>query len=209
MLIKCTKKLLDMLEVGPSAGQQESSLFSWHANVVMVNRRKTVILLNDLNRYVIVLHGLKKKDFRDLEKLILKAICQIFEDECIDAEIIKAYMKQAEEITYTTTSDRSSTSRLNRIADWVHQFYDLLIDDKIIQAPLSMRISRMLVSDGKGDTPPEDVGGESGYKYFLGIMNDPEDEEHENFKLWAEEQRFRKYDPDFVKKAVERLFDRY
>lgn len=60
--------------------------------------------------------------------------------------------------------------------------------------------------DGSGDTPPEDVGGESGYKNFLDIMSDPEDEDHEHFKLWAEEQGYRKYDPVFVKKAVERLF---
>ena len=380
MLVKCTKKLLDTLDVKVAKDHQESPLFSWHANVVTVNHRKTVILLNDLNRYVIVLYGLKKKDLSNIDKLIFRAMIEIFEDECINEDIIDAYFQQAGEISFSTTDDRSSTSRLNRIADWVHQFHDLLIDDRIIQSPLSMRISRMLVSAGKGsqeylvpvqqfhknlealygepiikcnavelkvtldlddfdvwrrlivpvnttytvlhevlqkafgwqdchlhqffvyrdqkpvnmsminhpsfhregyiptlnivsdeyafdypdelemiwenglklsevpfehakytydfgdnwqhyievertiedfdcnrpvfvdgfgDTPPEDVGGESGYKNFLYIMSDPEDEDHENFKLWAEEQGYRKYDPVYVKKAVERLFNRY
>lgn len=380
MLIKCTKKLLDTLDVKVAEDHQESLSFSWHANVVTVNRRKTVILLNDLNRYVIVLYGLKKKDFSNLDKMILRAMVEVFEDECINEDIINAYFQQAGGISFTTTDDRSSTSRLNRVADWVNQFYDLLIDDRIIQAPLSMRISRMLVStgkgrqeyvvpiqqfhknleesygkpvikckavvikvnldldnfdvwrrlivpvnttytvlhevlqkafgwqdchlhqffiygdqkpvnmsminhpsfhregyiptlnivsdeyafedpdelemvwenglklseipfqhakysydfgdnwqhyievegmmedfdrnhpvfvDGSGDTPPEDVGGESGYENFLDIISDTEDEEHENFRLWAKEQGYRKYDPVYVKKAVERLFNRY
>ncbi|MBV1758123.1 MAG: plasmid pRiA4b ORF-3 family protein [Dethiosulfatibacter sp.] len=380
MLIKCTKKLLDTLDAKVTEDHQESLMFSWHANVVTVNRRKTVILLNDLNRYVIVLYGLKKKDFSNMDKLILRAINDVFEDECLNEDIINAYFQEAGGITYTTTKDRSSTSRLNRVADWVNQFYDLLIEDSVIQSSLSMRISRILVSeskgskdyivpvdllhknleesysqpvikckavvmkvtldldnfdvwrrfivpvnttytvlhkvlqkafvwrdyhlhhyyiygdqgivdtsminhpnfhkegylpilnivsdeyafndpddlemiwengvrlseipfehakytydfgdnwqhyievegtiedfdcnhpvfvDGSGDTPPEDVGGESGYENFLAIISDPDEEEHEDFKLWAEEQRFRKYDPVFVKKEVEDLFRRY
>lgn len=37
---------------------------------------------------------------------------------------------------------------------------------------------------GKGACPPEDVGGIGGYFRFCQIMDDPTDEEHEDFKYW-------------------------
>jgi hypothetical protein len=63
MLIQCTKKLLSELKIETSLPlEEEDTLFSWHANMLTVNRRKTLVLMNDSNRYIIVLHGLKAKD---------------------------------------------------------------------------------------------------------------------------------------------------
>lgn len=64
MLIQCTKKLLDELNIKPASALEEEPLFSWHANLMMLSHRKTVVLVNDKNRYVVVLHGLKAKDFK-------------------------------------------------------------------------------------------------------------------------------------------------
>ena len=64
MLIRCTKKLLVELKIEPESVEEGNSLFSWHANIIMVNRRKTVVLVNDHNRYAVVLYGLKVKDFK-------------------------------------------------------------------------------------------------------------------------------------------------
>ena len=36
-------------------------------------------MVNDKNRYVIVLHGLKAKDFKKLDELILQAIRETFQ----------------------------------------------------------------------------------------------------------------------------------
>jgi len=42
MLIQCTKKLLDVIERKPVAYEEENLLFSWHADLITLNRRKTV-----------------------------------------------------------------------------------------------------------------------------------------------------------------------
>ena len=39
---------------------------------------------------------------------------------------------------------------------------------------------------GENDAPPEDVGGTTGFARFLEIMGQPEHEEHEDMKGWAE-----------------------
>ena len=58
------KETLDELKIKEIIHIDKQSLFSWHANLITVNRRKTCVLVNDNNRYVIVLYELKAKDFK-------------------------------------------------------------------------------------------------------------------------------------------------
>lgn len=46
---------------------------------------------------------------------------------------------------------------------------------------------------GKGDWPPDDVGGEGGFLRFQQILSDKSDEEYEEMKEWGESQGFNKY----------------
>jgi len=71
MLICCTKKLLIELKVEPELVEEENSLFSWHTNIIVVNRKKVVVLVNDHNRYAVVLYGLKAKDFKRFNEIAL------------------------------------------------------------------------------------------------------------------------------------------
>ena len=112
MLIQCTKKLLDELKIKPAASIEEQPLFSWHANLITVNRRKTVVLCNDKNRYIVVLHGLKAKDFKHLGELIISAIRETLIDECIKTEIIEQFIDGSPIIAYTKTSNRTMTAKL-------------------------------------------------------------------------------------------------
>ena len=68
MQIRCTKKLLDTLKVVPEEMTEEDALFSWHANLLMINRRKVVVLMNDFSRYTVVLYGLKAKEFKNFNE---------------------------------------------------------------------------------------------------------------------------------------------
>ena len=62
---------------------EEAPLFSWHANFLTIYRRKTVVIVNDSNRYVIVLYSLLAKGFRKLDELIIGAILTVFLEEGI------------------------------------------------------------------------------------------------------------------------------
>ncbi|MBC7075950.1 MAG: plasmid pRiA4b ORF-3 family protein [Syntrophomonadaceae bacterium] len=148
MLIQCTKKLLDQLNIKPASSASEEPLFSWHANLIRVNRRKAVVLVNDKNRYVIVLHGLKAKDFKRLDDLVLQAIRETFRDECIEDKIIEQFINHSKEITYTKTKDRSSVSRVNKACELVHSFEDLMQEGSINQSVMNIRMSRLLVGGG-------------------------------------------------------------
>jgi len=146
MFIQCTKKLLDELKIKPEpTAIEEAPLFSWHANFLTINRRKTVVLVNDSNRYVIVLYGLLAKDVREFDELITEAIQTNFREEGIREEIIQQFIAHAPTITYTKTKDRSSVARMNNSIDPVYFFADLLDNKTIIQTEVSLRASRHVV----------------------------------------------------------------
>ena len=72
MLIRCTKKLLVELKVEPESISEVDPFFSWHANILVINRRKVVVLMNDLNRYAVVLIGVKQRTLKTLTRLPYK-----------------------------------------------------------------------------------------------------------------------------------------
>lgn len=43
----------------------------------------------------------------------------------------------------------------------------------------------ILCLEGANCCPPEDVGGKSGYQDFLGVIDDPDDEEYEHYMEWS------------------------
>lgn len=151
MLIQCTKKLLSELKIEPSLSSEEEELFSWHANILTVNRRKTLVLMNDGHRYVLILHGLKAKDFKKIDELIFHAIRETFRQEGIKDEVIEAYILASKEITFTTTKNRTLVARLNKACENVPYFVNDLNEHSIQQPSLNKSISRLLVGNGKND----------------------------------------------------------
>ncbi len=151
MQIHSTKKLLEQIPFLPLAKSTEESspLFSWHANFLTINRRKTVVLMNDQNRYVIVLHGLKAKDFKQFHVIIEKAIRQVFRAERISEEVIKQYIKAAGAVSFSKTKDRSMVARLNQACDHVWMYATDLDLADVVNEDVSKKVSRLLVGGGK------------------------------------------------------------
>ena len=148
MLIQCTQKLLDKLNIQPAASADEEPLFSWHANLIRVNRRQTVVLINDKNRYVIVLHGLKVKDFTRLDEHIIEALRETLREELIKDEIIERYISRCQEVIYTKTKDRSSVAKMNKACETVYAFEDLMAAGSANQSAVNIKVNRIMVGDG-------------------------------------------------------------
>lgn len=172
MLIHCTKKLVDELKIVLPVEEEESPVFSWHAYLVTLNRRKVLILLQDRSRYVIVLYGLKKKDFLNLDVLILEAIKDIFKEENINDEVSASYLEKAGKIHFTKASDKSSITRMVQAAELVRIFQEDIREDMMLQIPLSLRISRYIIRLGKKSSsyvsPNEEL-----YKDLEGVSGIP------------------------------------
>lgn len=62
--------------------------------------------------------------------------------------------------------------------------------------------------DGERAAPPEDAGGVSGYERLLTALSDPEDPEHDEFKVWARDFQPERFDREAVNRKLARMVPR-
>uniref|UniRef100_UPI00406D4C32 DUF6933 domain-containing protein n=1 Tax=Sporosarcina sp. FSL K6-1522 TaxID=2921554 RepID=UPI00406D4C32 len=107
--------------------------------MLMINRRKTVILM----------HGMKAKDFKQLDVLVEKAIRQVFRAERVSEDVIEQYMKAAGDVAFYKTKNRSLVARLNQACDYVWLYAAELDSSEPINVRIGKKASSLLVGDGK------------------------------------------------------------
>ncbi|WP_087972065.1 plasmid pRiA4b ORF-3 family protein [Oceanobacillus rekensis] len=151
MHIQGTKKLLDYLKINPVSHQEENSLYAWHANLMIVDRKKAIVLVNDKNRYIIVLYGIVAKHLKKLDELIIESIRKTFLEEGIKEEIVEQYIKASPDFTFSKTKDNTSVARMNKSCETIYIFDDLLDRENIVQTTFNKRASRYLITNGKNN----------------------------------------------------------
>ena len=141
---------MDHVKVKPETKQgDDSDLFSWHANVIKLRRRNSVVLINDKTQYALVLYGLRAKDFSRLDALIPQAIQTVWRAEGIKESVIDDYLTRAGEVQFSKTKSRSLVAKLNQACKEVEFFEDDIDPEAQIQSTLSKKKSRLLVGRGK------------------------------------------------------------
>ncbi len=75
--------------------------------------------------------------------------------------------------------------------DWKHIIeVEDVINDYTVNFPIC--------TDGEGNAPPEDVGGEMGFETFLSIIENPKHPDYRQTKEWGEMQGYVEFDKDEV-----------
>lgn len=123
MIIGVTKKAQPLFSALPTIEDKEDGkrfaqvnpLFSWHANYINVNRKKILILLNDLTYTPIILQDVNAQKKKQLPQLIPEAVRIAFGIAGISNEKTEEYLKVAGEIQVTTTSNRSVLGSVNLV----------------------------------------------------------------------------------------------
>lgn len=124
MIIGCTKKLLDFLGIKPLKTTTEiDPLFSWTANLVTINRRKTLVAVNNASKCAFVLYGLTAKMIGKISELVLDGIRAVLESEYIAPDIIENYLDSCgRDVTFVSNSSRSDTAYCNKACERVERF---------------------------------------------------------------------------------------
>lgn len=161
MQICCTKKLQDELGIVPEKGTEENDLFCWSVHLITVNRRKTVVAVNDSNRFGFVLHGLKAKDFKGLNELLIQGIRNCLKDENIKSEIIEGYLERAGDLMFAKTRGPKYVARLNKACERVNIYEDRLDTRGIFQSLATKVMNNDFIKINK----------ESDYEYPHALLN--------------------------------------
>ena len=170
MLINCTKKLQDELKIKPEKTEVLDSLYSWHANIIRINRRKTIVLVNDASGYVVILHGVKAKDLKNIKRLISDSIKETLIADCIKPDIAEKYLADAGEIVFSKTQTRSLIARMNRGCEAADVYDTEYNTDKLIQDDVAKKANNwFFIHIDKDIYNPNDLL----YKFLEEIYSQP------------------------------------
>ncbi|WLR48780.1 hypothetical protein LC065_06250 [Halobacillus litoralis] len=90
-------------------------IYKWHANVVTINRRKCLLIMNNATGLNLTLFGLRKQQFEHLDSVIKGSLKQLFQLLGIEKRIADQMLGAADEIVYTKTNNRKVLGMLNEI----------------------------------------------------------------------------------------------
>ncbi len=140
MVIQCSKKLLDEVKAVHEEADEEP-IFCWQANLITVDQRKTIVLINDSNRYVVVIFGVKAKHKKDIRNVIKTAIRKTLIAEGIKKEAVDRYIQCAHEVIFSKTKSKSMISKLSQTCETVRYFAEDFEAGGLSQSQMSRRLS--------------------------------------------------------------------
>jgi hypothetical protein len=85
--------------------------------LVEEGRRRLVVFMNDISRYVIVIDGVKYNDWAKLPKLFEQNLRDVLLDEQINPDLIDLYITNAGKVEYVRNADKQMTAWLSRSCD--------------------------------------------------------------------------------------------
>jgi hypothetical protein len=114
-IIRCTKKLLK--EAGIAVTDQPVSpsswLESWHANLVIIDRCKCLLVTNDESFYTLFIPGLKKSDFKNLKLIINEHLFKSMVYDGLPQSSIEKILAVGDELFFPQTNNRSVLGTMN------------------------------------------------------------------------------------------------
>lgn len=176
MIIHATKKVLDAARIQDAdydtaydTFTADQLLFSWHANVITIDRRKVLFFVNDLLGISVIFYRPKAADYRYLETILSDGVTIIMKQLGFRQNVIQRYLEDDERSGVYKTVNRSIVGRLKAFGDdlyWisdsfeseygfqvnamVRAAYDLLKINKEYVKPIELFVETMSERYGDG-----------------------------------------------------------
>ncbi len=113
-LIRCTQKLLKELDVMPEEKNFPNEVLGeWHANLLLIQRRKCVLFTNSKTLFSFLVTGLRKADFKHLDEIFRQSCFKQMLYEGIPQNQFEKVLAENEEIIYGKTNNRSVLGSMN------------------------------------------------------------------------------------------------
>lgn len=140
MKIACTKKLLEDLGVkAEKASGDIDPLLGWTANLLVINRRKTLVVVHAASRCCFVLYGVTAKDKRRLTELFLDGVRKLLESEYVRPEIIERYLDDlGRDVSLKANSSRKTVASCNKACERVKLFSGWMDSNQLLQRNLML-----------------------------------------------------------------------
>ena len=119
-LIRCTAKLLKEVGLKPAQLWHDEPKFSflgqWHANLIFIDRRKSVLFVNDRTLFNFILPDVNRAQIRALPDLFLSGLSCVISAEEFPQEVKRRILAEYDQIALAKSSDRSVLGSANDLA---------------------------------------------------------------------------------------------
>lgn len=160
--IRCTKKVLDALGLRQAdlsgVKEADSILGNWYANLFTLDRRKTLIFVNEKTLLSFIVYGMRKDNIGNFKEYFYRGLRQLLLIENIGNEKIEEILAQYETVELTKTDSRTVLGNLNDLVDMYK--YLIVYDGGLKECDLTS-ITRQV-----NRTPQGNLGG----KYSIDIL---------------------------------------
>jgi len=102
----------DLIEQEPAS----DILGTWHANLLLINRRKCVLFVNDKTLFNFIIPGVKKEQLGNLEDYFINHLQCILADENFSEGIREQIMQEYNTIGFANTNNKSVIGSMNELA---------------------------------------------------------------------------------------------
>ncbi|WP_181347618.1 hypothetical protein [Thalassobacillus sp. CUG 92003] len=119
---KLAKELNKTLE--PQDHVETPEINKWHMNMFKWNDRKCVLLMNDKTGLNLLLFGLEKEQFENIDNVLKGSLKQLLQLLELDQEIKDQFLEASEEIVYTKTSNRRVLGMMREIKTTVESMLE-------------------------------------------------------------------------------------
>lgn len=153
VIIRCTQKLIKELRIRPADVGALNPLASWHANLLLIERRKCVLFTHDQSLFSFVVIGLKRPDFEQMDHVFGQAMFRTLRLFDFEQRHIEQLLDWSQQNSYTKTNNRSVLGSMNDMAFMVQ--HHIAYEDGLANVDLDELILRI------NQTPFSAIG----YKY--------------------------------------------
>ena len=158
MIIHCTKKLKDKLVASNNTEQEvtasPSAIGSWHANLIVIERRQCVIFVHDITRYAVFIPCLTKPDFANLDHHFQDVFINSLIKAGLDFELIDKAANVITPFVFDTDCSRSVQGTMRLMSDdikWGLQYNNQSITELLPYSESARVSSRPCTIKGQKD----------------------------------------------------------
>jgi len=144
-LIRCTQKLIKEMGLKKAelstAEPNFSYLGAWHANLLHIDGKKCVLLVNDKTLFNFIVPNVKRQEIKSLSSIFNEHLMYALSSEDLSDETKKIIMKEYSEINYSKTNSKKVLGSMNDLA--FHYKHHILSEGGIFSALIPSIIHKL------------------------------------------------------------------
>ena len=124
--LRCTGKVQKGLGLKASQlssiKKPDSTLGNWYVNLATIDRRKTLLFMNERTLLSFIIFGVKKASFKNIEIIFKNGLTQLLEIEELKSEVIEKVISEYSDLEYTKTDSKSLLGNMNDLMSLYKHF---------------------------------------------------------------------------------------